>query len=139
MSHVDVVNRLEMNQRQQYNFDRMDSQVDALLKKQHGDCYDPPGSIDMAENRINSPTINIGVDAAKMLGSSVLPGTSVGSSVVSKVPSWLKTAGLLAAGAGTMFAVNQMLGDDHKRNVYDIQAVPFDPLKNPEASDESPV
>jgi hypothetical protein len=139
MSHVDVVNRLEMNQRQQYNFDRLDAQVDTQLRKQHGECYRAPEPIDMAENRINSPTINIGVDAAKMLGSSVLPGASVGSGVASKVPGWLKTAGLLAAGAGTMFAVNQMLGDDHKRNVYDIQAVPFDPLKNPEASDESPV
>lgn len=72
MTGVDVINRLNMNGRLQHNFRRMDAQVDAHMKKQHGDCYTPPSEdeSDMAEgHRVNSPitfTV-IGDSAAKAL------------------------------------------------------------------------
>lgn len=159
MSHVDVINRLTMNERTQHNMNRMDAQVDAHMRKQHGDCYEAPDLPDMAEHRINSPTINIGGDVAQALlaaaakenqttaeGAGVTspptpqPQSTTSSPVASGqqrgsgVSDFLKTAALIGATSIGTGAVVSYLADDSDtdtNSVYEIEAVPFDPTINP--------
>ena len=75
MSGVDVSNRIVMNERQQHNFRRMDAQVDAHMKKQHGECYEAPEEEETmaGDHRINSPTTFtiIGDSAAREMSSTL--------------------------------------------------------------------
>lgn len=130
MSHVDVINRLQMNERQQHNFDRLDAQVDAHQRNQHGECYKAPEQ-DMAEHRINSPTINIGTDAAMAMSDAVgMPISPPHKKPL--IPNWAKAALLAGATAiGTGAVMSYLASDDDTRNVYDIKAMPFDPDLNP--------
>ncbi len=143
MHAVDVINRLQMNDRQQHNYERLDAQVDAILKAKNN-CYTAPKSpfrgpegeaqeADVsARHNINSPTINIGVEAALAMAKEVgtgATGETPPAGLLASIPSWLKTAGLLMAGAGTVYAINALFpGTDlDTRNFFDLQAVPFDP------------
>lgn len=133
MTNVDVLNRLAMNDRQRHTMDRLDAQVDALQRKAHGDCYQPPAADRDHEHRINSPTITIGAEAAAQLGglAGAAPPQHLPPPQHSPPPNsgWLKAA-LLAAisSAATAGVVSYMTDDDtDTRNTYDIKAVPFDP------------
>ena len=148
MAHVDVINRIEMNRRQQHNFDRLDAQVDAKLK-QISECYEPPEKpdIDYEEegvgHHINSPTINIGVEAAAALAQSLdkeegsddvglaASAKTKKPGMFSKVPDWMKAAALVAAGAGGVIAYDKLNPDTNldtdTRNIFNLEAVPFDP------------
>jgi hypothetical protein len=124
------------------------------MRKQHGDCYVEPESLEMAEHRINSPTINFGSEAIQaMLAAAAQdeasknpdastqsqPSASATSSPVtapstSRVGDILKTAALVGATSlGTAAAVSYLTDDTDTdtRNTYQIEAVPFDPNIDP--------
>lgn len=144
MNLVDVLNHLQMGQRMQHNARRMDAQVDMHLRERCGDSYQAPDEDDMGNNLLNN--VFIGDDAITQLrdlftdsnqqNATTAPAAATQPTPApanSQTPAWKKalgTAAIVGATAVGTGAVMNYLSDDTDTdtlNVYEIEAVPFDP------------
>lgn len=118
----------------------MNAQVDMHLRERCGDSYKAPDEDDMGNNLLNN--VFVGDDAIRQLASSLAESSSTAKSEASAVPSqpkrslipdWLKTLGMILATALGTGAAMSYFGDDDTdtRNIYEIEAVPFNPDPEP--------
>lgn len=155
MSMADVAMHYQQGQQMLHNGRRMNAQVDMHLRERCGDNYQPPEE-DVGNHLFNN--VFVGNEALRELSellderSSSQEGQAASQPQSpqsapepppaqkpqpvstgqrpSKKAGLVKTAALVGATAlGTGAAVNYFTDDTDTRNVYDIEALPFDPSK----------